>query len=350
MPVEELTLAHPSYERGKDSEFEAFERFCGREEHETEAARKGHIISQSALKYIAVKRGRKKYVQSFITGYRNDPEIPTELLTPTVVTEELTVKQATRVPGFCDFCESHHLNIDGFPDPSKKVYATLALQEACGRNTQHALWLLKTFISRSTKFAQPLNLRFIAGIPDDLNELKAENSANLDIAAKSLPPLPSEIIKAGTKLDNDEHFCHLSMIYEDTPCRFVASTEVVLWLGGMPNSRTLGFINVLPHLKGQQTLASLSIPRTADPKWIDMLTASATMEQEQHQQIVSNLAVRSPDGICFNPEYLVTLDWETTIKPRMLANHLPGLLLPDVHVDGEDIKELAQDRFNLFKC
>ena len=359
-------LLHPDYrDFGSEDKTKAdiFPKDCIREGHEHELQkgnakklRKGHVVSESILKLIADPAGEVRVLE---TSY----DEAGVAYAPTANHWLLHLGRAARAPAFCGICENNNENIDALPAISQNVDLRRALFEACARNAHHAAWRIQLFDNKLRVFASDPDNEFAQKLPG-MAELRPVNERITDLARECLPRLPPKVVPAGTPLERDGHFRHFTWDYSDTPFRVAVSAEVVLQYENDPATRTLAFVNVVPQSKdrdaegetGWHTTAALSIPLTAPSVWgtlLDNSENSERFETLEHQLLVSNLATRSPDGVCFAPDHFDALSreaniWENGILPNLLANPLPGLTLPIVNVTGHDLGDLAECSFNLF--
>ena len=347
-------LLHPDYRdfgSHGDTKADIFPKDCIREGHERDLQKgdegklqRGHVVSKSTLKLIADPEGK---VGVLYTCYEDDGRG----YAPAAGNALLHASNATRAPAFCKICERNFKSIDGMPDISRNVDLRRALFEACARNAHHVAWRMLLF----NKKLNSLKREFVKKKPS-MSELQSVNRQIAELAWECLPPQPDDPIPAGIPLEQDEHFRHFVRHYPETPFRVAVSTEVVLQHEGDPATRTLAFVNVVPQTARRETgkeiywytTAALSIPLIAPSIWQTILDNSEHLSDAEHQRIISNLATRSPDGVCFAPEHFSTLDWEAGILPNLLANPLPGLTLPIVNVTGLDLGDLANGSFDLF--
>ena len=357
-------LLHPDYrDFGSEDDIkpDIFPKDCVREGHELQKGdekklRRGHVVSESVLKLIADSSGEVRVLE---TSY--DEAGATYV--PTANHWLLHLGRAARAPAFCGICENNNENIDALPAISQNVDLRRALFEACSRNAHHVAWRLLLFDNKLRAFASDPDNEFAQKMPD-LPELRPVNKQIVQLARACLPPLPPKVVPAGTPLEHDEHFRHLTQHYPDAPFRVAVSAEVVLQYENDPATRTLAFINVVPQSKDQDaegeierhTTAALSMPLSTPSVWgalLDNSENSERFETLEHQLMVSNLATRSPDGVCFAPDHFDALSeeadiWEGGILPNLLKNQFPGLTLPVVNVTGRDLGDLANCSFNLF--
>ena len=336
-------LLHPDYsDFGSEdrAKAEIFPDRCIRAGHRRKLCQ-GHVVSKSTLKLIDSPKGQ---VTVLYTCYDDTGRA----YTPAAGYALLHNDSATTAPAFCETCEGHFKSADGLPDISRNVDLRRALHEACTRNTHHVIWRMQLFNKKLG------GLKRESKLPDLLG-LRPANERIAELARACLPPQPDDPVPAGTPLEHDGHFRHFTRHYQDTEFRVAVSAEVVLQHENDPTTQTLAFINVMPQKADQEaswhTAAALSIPRTAPSVWDAILDNSAhsdNFNEPEHQLLVSNLATRSPDGVCFAPDHFSTLPWEGGILPNLMENPFPGLCLPVVNVIGSDLSSLTNCSFNLF--
>ena len=338
-------LWHPDYRdfgSQDKTKAEIFPGRCIRAGH-GKGLRKGHVISKSTLRLITDPQNRVTALQ---TGYQDEGAA----YVPIARHPPLKQDKATRAPAFCKICEGHFKSADGLPDVSRNVDLRRALLEACTRNAHHVIWRLQLFNKKLE------GLEGEAKLPDLLG-LRPANERIIELARECLPPLPDDPIPAGTPLEQDEHFRHFIWHYPNTEFKVAVSTEVVLQHENDPTTQTLAFINVMPQKTAPDadwhTAATLSVPLppAAPSIWQDILDNSehsGNFNEPEHQLMISNLATRSPDGVCFAPDHFNTLSWEHSILPNLLENPLPGLTLPVVNITGHDLSYLANCSFSIF--
>ena len=223
-----------------------------------------------------------------------------------------------------------------------------ALHDACTRNTLHVIWLENLFNIKLALYEEDKFESFL--VPPDKEKLVNDNESILLNATNCLPPQPEVPVKHNKLLYRDKHFHHFYKTYKNIPFQVAVSTEVVLRYENNPTTETLGYINVIPRKGGKYTIASLSIPRRAPRVWKTIFRNSRRFGILQHQLMISNLATKSPDGICFSPKHFNTLPWDTHIKPNLLKNLYPGLRLPVVNITGNNLNSLTSTGFNIFKA
>ena len=337
-------LRHPDYgqsKKPKPGQSEIGLPRCIRQGHESEDVVKGHIIPESTLQLLSNKNGR---VVAFQTRYQ--PAGQARTYAPQAHASHTPIASAATIRGTCDICEQHFKSIDNLADASQQIDLTRAWHEACARNTHHALWLAQVFKARRDLPASEVD---ISGISPQ--QLQA-NKTIADAAYGYLPPQPPEPAKPGLPLESDAHFHHFDMLYPTTPFHAAVSTEVALVHESNPATATLGYVNSVPQktqgAPGWHTAAALSVSRKADPVWQAILDNSRNFHELEHQLMISNLATKSPDGICFSPNHFSTLPWSTHIKPNLLENPFPGLNLSVVNITGNDLSCLTGRGFNIF--
>ena len=322
---------------------------CIRQGHENEEVVKGHIISKSTQRLFA---NSKSQVRAFQTHYQ--PGGKAQLYIPEAHAPLSSITSAATIPGTCSLCEPHFDNIDHASDVNQQIDLTRALHEACARNTHHAIWLVRVFNKRLEKLFSDKNVNTIKSIEaiDKIDDIIQVNDLIETMSLKFLPDQPPDPVKPSVPLKYDDHFHHFVMLYPAAPFRVAISTEVVLLHENDLATATLGYVNAVPQkTQGAQdwyTAASLSIPREADPLWEAILNNSRHFNNLQHRLMISNLATKSPDGICFAPDHFKTLPWNKYIKPNLLENPLPGLRLPVVNITGNDLSDLTTPGFNIF--
>ena len=343
-------LLHPDYSdfgSQDDAKVGIFPEDCIREGHGGKLQR-GHVVSKSTLKLIADPAGE---VTVLYTCYDDDGRA----YTPAAGYALLHKNSATVAPAFCGICEGNFKSADGLPDVSRNVDLRRALHEACTRNAHHVVWRLLLFNRKLRVLLSDSDSQFAKQMPD-LPELLPANRHIVKLAQACLPPLPDDAIPAGTPLERDEHFRHFTRHYPNTEFKVAVSTEVILQHNHDPATRTLAFINVMPQKANPDadwhTAAALSVPlpRTVPSIWQDILDNSERSDnfnEPEHQLMISNLATRSPDGVCFAPDHFSTLAWENTILPNLLENSFPGLTLPVVNISGHDLSDLTRNSHNI---
>ena len=341
-------LLHPDYSdfgSQDKTKAEIFPDLCIRAGHGPDLCQ-GHVVSKSTLKLIDSPKGQ---VTVLYTCYDDTGRA----YIPAGGYALLHNDSATTAPAFCETCEGHFKSADGLPDVSRNVDLRRALHEACTRNAHHVIWRLLLFNKKLD------GLKRESKLPDLLG-LRPANERIIELARDCLPPLPDDPIPAGTPLEHDGHFRHFTRQYPNIEFKVAVSTEVVLQHENDPATQALAFINVMPQKAdseaGWHTAAALSIPRTAPSVWDAILDNSAhsdNFSELAHQLLISNLATRSPDGVCFAPAHFGALSretgiWEAGILPNLMENPFPGLCLPVVNVIGSDLSSLANCSFNLF--
>ena len=336
-------LLHPNYRHfdPKDkTKTRVFPDRCVREGHEDNELRKGHVISKSTLKLVT---NPDREVRVLYTYYDDDGAA----YGPAAGYASLHKDTATTAPAFCETCEENFKSADGISDLSRKVDLTRALYEACSRNAHHVVWRLLLFEKKLRMYKPAFTEK-----GQDILGLGATNAQIAQLAQECLPPLPVDAVPAGTPLEQDQHFRHFTRHYPGAKFQVAVSAEVVLQYENDPTTRTLAFINVVPQGTDRHTVAALSLPRTAPLIWRTILDNSENMDDAEHQLLISNLATRSPDGVCFAPDHFDTLldslAWENGIRPNLLENPLPGLTLPVVNITGNNLRSLTNRSFNLF--
>ena len=317
---------------------------CIREGHKKWSM--GHLVSRAVLKLIADQYGK---VTVLGTGYKEDGKN----YLSAAGSWPFHLNQATAFPGICELCERNFVSADNIGGTSQGVDLLRALFEACARNTHHALWIADLFNNTLRVHKTTLEKRLIKDI-SGISGLEQTNEQIAKLARECLPPLPDDVAPAGTPLERDEHFRHFVWSYPDTQFRVAVSTEVILQHENDPATQALAFINVVPQREsrdaGWHTAAALSLPLQCPVPsvWDAVLDNSEHCETSEHQRIVSNLATRSPDGVCFASDHFSALPWKNGILPNLLENPFPGLTLPVVNVIGSDLSGLANCSFNLF--
>ena len=270
-------LLHPDYTdfSSKDkTKRRIFPEFCVREGHE-DKLRKGHVVSKSTLKLIADPKGR---VTVLYTCYEDDGRA----YTPAAGYAPLHKNSATTAPAFCDTCEANFKSADGISDLSRNVDLTRALYEACSRNVHHVIWRMLLFSEKLQMYKPVFDEK-----GQDISDLEAANAQVARLAQECLPPLPADVVPAGTPLEHDEHFRHFIRHYPGAKFRVAVSAEVVLQHNNDPATRTLAFVNVVPQKAGQDadwhTVAALSIPRSADSVW------DAILDNSENSDVISDV-------------------------------------------------------------
>ena len=348
-------LLHPDYHaktgEGQDP-FRILPKNCIREGHGERVM--GHLVSRAVLRLIADPDGE---VTVLGTGYK-EMEDGEDYLSA-AGTWPFHLNSATAFPGTCKLCEPNFASADNVADPRKGVDLRRALFEACARNTHHVVWLMDFFNNTLRAYESVQEDHPIKNM-SSIDDLQSANERIAELAREYLPPLLDDPIPAGTPLERDGHFRHFTRVYPDTEFKVAVSTEVVLQHNHDSATQTLAFINVMPQKAdseaGWHTAAALSMPRTAPSVWdaiLDNSAHSGNFGELAHQLLISNLATRSPDGVCFAPAHFGALSretgiWEAGILPNLLANPLPGLCLPVVNVIGRDLSSLANCSFNIF--
>ena len=353
-------LLHPDYSGfGAKGETKPniFPEYCIRQGHGRDLQR-GHIVSRSTLKLIADPKGRVIVLE---TSYDDTGAA----YTPTANHWPLHEGRAAYA--------LRHGQLRGWRGQRQRS-ADLPLcppgskAARLWRNIHHVIWRMELFNNKLRKFAPApdkessgSDSEFAKKMPGVLG-LQAVNEHIAELARACLPSQPEDPVPAGTPLEHDGHFRHFTRIYYDTKFKVAVSTEVVLQHNNDPATRTLAFINVMPQKAGPDTdwhtaaVLSLPLPPAVPSIWQDILDNSAhsdNFSEPAHQLLISNLATRSPDGVCFAPAHFDALSretgiWEAGILPNLLANPLPGLTLPVVNITGHDLSGLANCSFNLF--
>ena len=339
-------LLHPDYhakaKQGQDL-LRILPDKCIREGH-TERAM-GHLVSRAVLRLIADPAGE---VIVLGTGYKEMEDGKDYLSAAGAWPFHLN--QATAFPGTCNSCEQNFVSADNIGHPGLGVDLHRALFEACARSTHHAIWIAELFNNTLRAYDAMQADHPIKGIAD-ISELEQANERIAELARECLPPLPLDVIPAGTPLEHDEHFRHFIRIYYDTKFKVAVSTEVVLQHNNDPATRTLAFINVVPQDAGRHTAAALSLPGTAPSIWQDILDNSehsGNFGELAHQLLVSNLGTRSPDYAVSHGQLR---GWRGQRRRSAdLPLFPPGskVARPVVNVTGHDLSSLTSRSFNLF--
>ena len=324
---------------------------CIREGHKKWSM--GHLVSRAVLRLIADPDGK---VTVLGTGYKEAGED----YVSAAGAWPFHLRSATAFPGTCEICEPNFASADNIADPSLGVDLQRALFEACARNVHHVLWVADLFNNTLRVHKTTLENRLIKDT-SGISKLEQANEQVSQLARECLPPLPDDPIPAGTPMGQDEHFRHFTWHYPNTEFKVAVSTEVVLQHENDPTTQTLAFINVVPQKTAPDadwhTAATLSVPLppAAPSIWQDILDNSehsGNFSEPEHQLLISNLATKSPDGVCFSPAHFDALCretdiWDAAILPNLLENPLPGLTLPVVNITGNDLSDLTRNSHNI---